>query len=112
MKFKYILISLVVLFSETALAQSGIASYYGPGFHGRKTASGQTFNTYALTAAHKSFPFGTKLRVTNKANGKSVVVTINDRGPYVRGRIIDLSIAAKNALGMGGIAKVNIETIK
>ena len=70
---------------------SGGASFYGEKWNGRKTANGEIFNTYKLTAAHKSLPFGTKVKVVNKTNGKSVVVRINDRGPFVKGRTIDLS---------------------
>jgi rare lipoprotein A len=91
--------------------QSGIASWYGPGFQGRKTASGERFNTHDMTAAHKTLPFGSFVKVTNQENGKSVVVKINDRGPFIRGRIIDLSHAAKEELGMGGLADVIIEVI-
>ena len=87
---------------------SGLASWYGPGFQGRRTANGEKFNTHALTAAHKTLPFGTWVRVVNKRNGRSVVVRINDRGPYVRGRIIDLSHAAARAIGFSGTAKVAI----
>jgi rare lipoprotein A len=88
--------------------QAGIASWYGPGFHGRTTANGERFNTHALTAAHRTLPFGTKVRVTNRNNGRSVVVRINDRGPYVGGRVIDLSNASARALGMSGVAKVSL----
>ena len=91
--------------------QSGIASVYSTK-HGIKTASGQRLNDGALTAAHKTLPFGTKVRVTNKRNGRSVVVTINDRGPFVRGRVIDLSMAAANAIGMGwGLAPVSVDVL-
>jgi len=89
--------------------EEGIASWYGPGFHGRKTASGEKFDTHELTAAHKTLPFGTILLVTNLENGKTTTVRVNDRGPYARGRIIDLSLAAKTELEMGGLAKVRIE---
>lgn len=89
--------------------QEGIASWYGPGFQGRKTANGERFNTHEMTAAHKTLPFNTLVKVTNLENGSSVIVRINDRGPYVRGRIIDLSNAAKNEIQMGGLAKVRIE---
>lgn len=85
---------------STASAQCGKASWYGPGFHGRKTANGEKFNMGAMTAAHKTMAFGTKLRVTNKRNGKSVVVRINDRGPFVGGRMLDLSKAAATQIGM------------
>jgi rare lipoprotein A len=87
---------------------SGRASWYGPGFHGRRTASGETFNTNALTAAHRTLPFGAKVRVVNKRTGRSVVVRINDRGPYAHGRIIDLSRAAAKAIGLAGVADVAI----
>lgn len=82
--------------------QRGIASWYGPGFHGRKTANGERFDMGELTAAHKTLPFGTRVLVHNPRNGKKVVVRINDRGPYVPGRVIDLSQAAATALGMKG----------
>jgi rare lipoprotein A len=92
--------------------QSGIASYYGYGA-GSQTASGQRFNPNAMTAAHRTLPFGTKVRVTNKRNGKTVVVTINDRGPFIRGRVIDLSTAAAGVIGMksSGLAPVTVERI-
>ena len=88
--------------------QVGKASWYGPGFHGKRTASGQRFNQRAMTAAHPRLPLGTRARVTNLNNGKSVEVTINDRGPYHGGRIIDLSSAAAKRLAMGGTARVSI----
>ena len=72
------------------------------------TASGETFNTHALTAAHRTLPFGTKVRVVNKRTGRSVVVRINDRGPYAHGRIIDLSHAAAKAIGLAGVSDVSI----
>lgn len=77
-----------------ARARCGDASWYGPGFHGRLTANGERFNAHGLTAAHRSLPFGTKLRVTNQNNGRSVVIRINDDGPHVQGRILDLSQGA------------------
>jgi rare lipoprotein A len=88
--------------------QCGTASWYGPGFHGRKAASGETYNQNAMTAAHKTLPFGTKLRVTNEKTGKSVTVKINDRGPYHGSRVIDLSKAAATQLGIlqAGTGKV------
>lgn len=76
----------------------GWASWYGRRFHGRKTANGERYNMNALTAAHRTLPFGTKVRVTNLGNGRSVVVRINDRGPFIKGRIIDLSRRGANAL--------------
>lgn len=78
----------------------GMASYYADQFHGRRTASGERFDMAALTAAHRTLPFGSKVRVTNAANGKSVVVRINDRGPFTKGRTIDVSRAAAERLGL------------
>ncbi len=99
---------------ELILTQNGTASWYGIPFHGRKTASGEYYDMYALTAAHKTVELGTFAKVTNKKNGKSVVVKINDRGPYVKGRIIDLSKAAAKEIGMvqDGLAEVKIEVWK
>src|SRR4051794_699879 len=91
--------------------QKGVASWYGPGFHGKKTANGERFNTHALTAAHKTLPFDTKVRVTNERTGKSVVVRINDRGPYAHGRVIDLSKAAAEAVGLSDIAQVTLAAL-
>jgi rare lipoprotein A (peptidoglycan hydrolase) len=87
------------------------ASWYGPGFHGQATASGETFNQHALTAAHRTLPLGTEAKVTNLETGQSVTVTINDRGPYVQGRQLDLSQAAAKQIGLTkkGVAKVKIE---
>lgn len=94
--------------------RQGIASYYADKFHGRKTASGEKYNKNALTAAHRKLPFGTRVKVTNLSNGKSVVVRINDRGPHVRGRIIDLSIAAARRIGLvkAGTAKVRLDILE
>ena len=96
-----------------AKAGAGNASYYGKRFHGRRTANGERFNMNAMTAAHKSLPFGTKVRVTNRRNGKSVVVRINDRGPYAHGRVIDLSRGAASRIGMihSGTAPVQIDIL-
>ena len=94
--------------SAFAAGSSGMASWYGPGFQGRRTASGERFNAHALTAEHKTLPFGTRVRVVNQRNGRSVVVRINDRGPYAHGRIIDLSQAAAKAIGLAGVADVAI----
>jgi rare lipoprotein A len=98
--------------SYSEYMEEGTASWYGPGFHGRKTANGERFNTYDLTCAHKSLPFNTLLKVTNLENGRYTIVRVNDRGPYAKGRIIDLSNAAKTEIGMGGLAKVRIESYK
>jgi rare lipoprotein A len=91
----------------------GIASWYGPGFHGNRSASGERYNQNALTAAHRSLPFGTMVRVTNLRNGRSVVVRINDRGPFTRGRIIDLSAASARIIGLtsSGVAPVQVEVL-
>jgi hypothetical protein len=86
-------------FHETAQEFYGTASWYGPGFHGRKTANGERFDQNALTAAHKTLPFGTRLKIRNRLNGKTVVVRINDRGPYIGQRSLDLSKAAAQCLG-------------
>ncbi|MBT9311703.1 septal ring lytic transglycosylase RlpA family protein [Leptothoe kymatousa] len=92
---------------------SGMASWYGPGFHGRTSASGEAFNQYAMTAAHRTLPFGTQVRVTNLNNGQQVVVRINDRGPYSHGRIIDLSAGAASVIGLqsAGVGPVQIEVL-
>jgi len=94
-------------------ALNGTASWYGPGFHGKKTASGEIYDQNKLTAAHKTVPLGTKARVTNLENGNTVEVEINDRGPFIQGRIIDLSRAAAGALGFveSGTAPVQVELI-
>ena len=91
----------------------GWASWYGPGFHGRLSANGERYNQYAMTAAHKTLPFDTIVRVTNLNNGSSVIVRINDRGPYIPGRVIDLSSAAASVLGMieSGVAPVKVEVL-
>lgn len=95
------------------LLGTGVASYYGERFRGRRTASGERFNPDALTAAHRRLPFGTRLRVTNLRNDRSVIVRINDRGPFTRGRVIDLSKAAARRIGMiaSGTARVRIERL-
>ena len=92
----------------------GIASWYGPGFQGRRTASGERFNQYDLTAAHRNLAFGTRVRVTNLNNGRSVTVRITDRGPYSRRRIIDLSTAAAREIQMvrSGVAPVQLEVLE
>jgi rare lipoprotein A len=96
---------------KPAIIQVGTASWYGPGFHGQETASGESFDQHALTAAHRTLPLGTKAKVTNLETGQAVHVTINDRGPYVSGRHLDLSKAAARKIGLTkkGIAKVKIE---
>ena len=91
-------------------SESGVASYYAHKYHGRPTASGERFNMNDMTAAHKTLAFGTRVRVTNVENGKTVTVRINDRGPFVKGRVIDLSLAAAKKLDMvnAGLAKVQL----
>ncbi len=93
--------------------RKGMASWYGPGFHGRLTANGERYNQNGLTAAHKTLPFGTQVRVTNLNNGRSVIVRINDRGPFVRGRVIDLSRGAASVIGLvnSGVAPVQLEIL-
>ena len=93
--------------------QQGSASYYGKAHHGKRTASGERFNMHGLTAAHRTLPFGTKLLVTSKDTGKSILVTVNDRGPYHGRRILDLSQEAARQLGMIklGVGQVTIERI-
>ena len=93
---------------------TGVVSWYGDKFHGRKTASGERYDKHELTAAHKSLPFGTKVKVTNIRNGKSVVVEINDRGPYAKSRVLDLSQAAFSEIGHTntGVMQVEYEIIK
>ena len=93
--------------SSMAMAESGIASIYG--YDGQRTASGERAQPNGLTAAHRTLPFGTRVRVTNKRNGRSVVVRINDRGPFVRGRVIDLTPAAARVLGFSGLAPVTLQ---
>ena len=93
---------------------ASLASWYGPGFHGRRTASGEIYNQNALTAAHKSLPFGTRVRVTNLNNGRSVIVKVNDDGPHIPGRVIDLSKGAAERIGMlsSGVAPVRLEVLR
>lgn len=115
MKFRVVLscfalsLSAGMAVSNTAKADTstGVASFY---WQGRSTASGERFNPSAMTAAHRSLPFGTKVRVTNLKNGRSVVVRINDRGPFVRGRVIDVSKAAASELGFtgSGVTRVSL----
>lgn len=94
--------------------QIGIASFYGKKFHKKRTANGEIFNMYKVSAAHKSYPLGTKVRVTNLENGKSIKLVINDRGPFVKGRIIDLSYKAARKLDFvnQGTTKVRIDVIR
>lgn len=102
---------MVILSADIAQAQVGMASYYKSG---RKTANGEKFNPNGYTAAHRSLKFGTKVRVTNLRNGRSVIVRINDRGPFIRGRIIDLAFGAAKAVGLhnSGVAKVRVAVLQ
>ena len=98
---------------DIGIKERGIASWYGEQFHGKQAANGEIFDMGALTAAHRTLPLGSMIRVTNLTNGKHVRVRINDRGPYVNGRILDLSLAAADRLGMvhGGLSVIQLEVI-
>lgn len=96
------------LLPDTGPVQTGLASWYGPGFHGRRTASGERFNQNDLTAAHRTLPFGTRVRVIDEETGRSIVVRINDRGPFKKGRIIDLSRGSALALGVASMRRVKV----
>lgn len=91
-----------------------VASWYGPKYHGRTTASGEVFDMHRHTAAHRTLPFGSRLRVTHPATRRSVEVTVNDRGPFIRGRDLDLSYGAARAIGMveEGVAEVQVEQLR
>lgn len=96
--------------SERRYSGSGIASHYSHA--GRKTANGERANPRGLTAAHRTLPFGTRVRVTNRRNGRSVIVRINDRGPFVRGRVIDLTTSAAQSIGFSGLAPVTLQVVR
>ena len=97
--------------SQKSVYQTGKASWYGDKFHGRKTASGEIYNMNAMTAAHRKLPFGTRVKVTSKANGQSVIVKINDRGPFAKKRIIDVSKAAAKKLGMIKSGEISVSIV-
>ena len=97
--------------AEAALSERGLASWYGRKFHGRRTASGELYNMYAMTAAHRTLPLPSYARVSNPANGRSVIVRVNDRGPFIKGRIVDLSYSAAQKLGVQGLATVHLVRI-
>jgi rare lipoprotein A len=99
---------------DVAYRQVGTASWYGPGFHGKETANGEIFDSGKLTAAHRKLPLGAEVKVTNLDNGRTVTVKINDRGPYKKGRVLDLSKAAAKRLGMveEGLTQVRIEATR
>jgi rare lipoprotein A len=101
-------VAVLPLAASSAKAESGVASVYSTE-SGSRTASGARLNPGAMTAAHRSYPFGSQVRVTNRRNGRSVVVTVNDRGPFVRGRIIDVTPAAAQALGFSGLTQVTLD---
>jgi rare lipoprotein A len=114
----YLIITILFAFSTTACAkhkniQVGKGSWYGKKFHGRSTANGEKYNMYAYTAAHKTLPFNTIVEVTNLSNNRKIIVRINDRGPYARGRIIDLSYLAAKKLGYinKGVAKLKVKVL-
>lgn len=98
---------------KTPTTQRGVASWYGPGFHGQTTSNGETYDQYGMTAAHRTWPLGTRVRVTNEQNGRSVIVRINDRGPFVGDRILDLSYGAATQLDLvqGGTGLVRLEPL-
>jgi len=89
----------------------GLASWYGPGFHGKRTASGEPFRREALTLAHRRLPFGSRVRVTNMATGKSVIARVNDRGPFHAGRVADLGEGTARKVGLRGVARVRLEVL-
>ena len=99
------------LTSSAANAETGLASYYGPGFNGHRTASGAVFNSSQSTCAHRTLPFGTRVRVVNLSNGLSAECVVNDRGPFVRGRIIDLSAGVARQLRLT-LARVSVEVVR
>ncbi|MGI8524742.1 MAG: septal ring lytic transglycosylase RlpA family protein [Pseudolabrys sp.] len=105
----FVVLGFALFSAPAARAQSGIASVYG--YDGQKTANGERASSKGLTAAHRTLPFGARVRVTNKRNGHSVVVRINDRGPFVKGRVIDVTPAAAHALGFSGLAPVSVERV-
>ena len=105
-------ISLVAMTAPSLAESVGIASYYGKELSGRRTANGERFNPYGLTAAHRSYAFGTKLRVTNMRTGKAVVVRVSDRGPFIRGRVLDLSLGAARSIGMIGTGTARVKFAK
>jgi len=105
-------VALCALVCLEGAAQAEVATYYGQEFAGHRTASGEKFNPGAMTAAHRTLPFGTRVRVTNSGNGRSIIVRINDRGPLVKGRVIDSSSGAARAIGMGSTGNVRMEVIR
>jgi rare lipoprotein A len=109
---RMVVLLLVGLFCLQGAAHAQTATYYGYELAGRRTASGEKFNPNGLTAAHRTLPFGTRVRITNPRNNRSVIVRINDRGPFGNGASIDLSLGAARAIGMSSTADVRIEVIR
>ncbi|HIC95566.1 TPA: septal ring lytic transglycosylase RlpA family protein [Candidatus Bipolaricaulota bacterium] len=109
-----LVLGLVTALLTDSYYEVGIASWYGPGFHGKRTASGEIYDMYGISAAHKTLPFGTIVKVVDLETQRSVVVRINDRGPFIEGRIIDLSYGAALELGMvrKGLAKVGLKILE
>lgn len=108
-----LVLGLVAALAANSFYEVGVASWYGPGFHGNRTANGEVYDMYGISAAHKTLPFGTIVKVVDLETGRSVVVRINDRGPFVKGRIIDLSYGAAQELRMveKGLAKVGLKIL-
>src|SRR3954453_21683973 len=109
MKTSMIVVARLVATTASALPERSIPSSYSTREQGTRTSSGRALHDGALTAAHKTLPFGSRVRVTNRTNGRSVVVTITDRGPFVRGRVIDLTPAGARAIGLSGLARVTLD---
>lgn len=107
-----ILAAMLIFFGLSHADQVGIASYYGTKFHGKKMANGKKFNKWAISAAHKTLPLGTVVKITNLKNNKSITTIISDKGPFIRGRILDLSLGAMIALNFDGLTKVSLKVIK
>jgi peptidoglycan lytic transglycosylase len=101
---------MIIALPTVVHAQSGLAAVYS--YSHKMTASGERFSPHAMTAAHRTLPFGTRVRVTNRRNGRSIIVRVNDRGPYGRGRIVDLTPAGARALSFSGLAPVNLEVVQ
>jgi len=110
LKSAFLSLIFLTLFSTNLMAQN-TASWYGKNHHNKRTASGELFNMYGMTAAHRTIKFGTRVKVTNTRNNKSVIVRITDRGPFVKGRIIDLSYAAAKEIGISGTGPVKIDIV-
>ena len=107
-----LMILFFLLVTLVCKSQVGYASYYGKEHHGKLMANGKKFNMYALTCAHKNLKFGTKLEVTNLKNNKKVIITVTDRGPFIKNRVLDLSKAAADSLNFKGVIKVSYKIIK